>query len=99
ERPEHESRPPSAPPGPVGRPAPRPVSGSSPAPMSARSHRGRRIAPVVLVGLVALAAGYALVWPVAPLRAVVALSGRIVPRFGPATRHDLVANDVVCAGA
>ncbi len=77
ERPEHESRPPSAPPGPVSRPAPRPVSGSSPAPMSERSHRGRQIALVALVGLVVLAGSYALFGRAAPLHEVVALSGRI----------------------
>jgi biotin carboxyl carrier protein len=77
ERPEHESRPPSAPPGPASRPAPRPVSGSSPAPMSARSHRGRRIAFAAIAGLVVLAAGYALFGRAALPREVVALSDRI----------------------
>ena len=77
ERPEHESRPPNAPLGPASRTAPRPVSGSSPAPMSARSYRGRRIAFAAIAGLVVLAAGYALFGRAALPREVVVLSGRI----------------------
>jgi HlyD family secretion protein len=74
---ERELRPPVSRPRPDSGDAPRPASRPPAPPMAGRSRRGRQIAVVALAGLVALAAGYALLGRPAPPRELVALSGRI----------------------